>query len=202
MVFAYKYVSRRRDMSHFIERVTRSSRICRMSTMSDSNPRPTKRQRTNSVSPAQTQASSLLSPPPESSQPSPTPALRPLPPAILLLALPGLLAHHPTHPDFGFSLFLSLRALRQCLALPALAPDLECRAWTNLAEVGMRVMESGFCTAEAGCDWAVGIDAEVRLSALLPVVHAEQSRNPQGRESTQQGPSHCSKSSSTPFSMF
>lgn len=134
--------------------------------MTDSNPRPTKRQRTHSTSRLQSQASSSLSPPPESSQPSTIPALRPLPPAILLLALPGLLAHPPTHPDFGFSLFLSLRALRQCLALPALAPDVECHAWMNLAEVGMRVMENGFCAAEAGCDWAMGVDAEVRQSAF------------------------------------
>ncbi|OAX38109.1 hypothetical protein K503DRAFT_741672 [Rhizopogon vinicolor AM-OR11-026] len=148
--------------------------------MSDSNPRPMKRQCTHTVSPSQTQASSSLSPPPQSSQPTPTPALRPLPPAILLLALPGLLAHPPTHPDFGFSLFISLRALRQCLALPALAPDVECRAWTNLAEVGMRVMENGFCAAEAGCDWAIGVDAEVEkaLSKGLLIAHKHPSLRP------------------------
>lgn len=166
--------------------------------MADSNPRPTKRQRIHSVSHSHSQVSSSPILPPESSQLYQTPALRPLPPAILLLALPGLLAHPPTHPHFGFSLFLSLRALRQCLALPALAPDLECRAWTSLAEVGMRVMESGFCAAEAGCDWAMGIDVEVRQSDFfLLVIPAEELCK--GRESTQQRPSHRAKSSSYPY---
>ena len=129
--------------------------------MTDSNPRPTKRQRILSVSRSQLETSSL---PPGSPQLPLDTALRPLPPAILLLALPGLLAHPPTHPNFGFSLFLSLRALRQCLALPALAPDLECHAWTSLAELGMRIIESGFCAEQAGCDWAIGIDLEVSQS--------------------------------------
>ncbi|KAG1721871.1 hypothetical protein EDD22DRAFT_936390 [Suillus occidentalis] len=125
--------------------------------MYDTTSRPLKRQRTLNISPSPDQRSSSLTPPPG----SPIPPLRPLPPAILLLALPGLLALPPTHPDFGFSLFLSLRSLRQCLALPAIAPDIECRAWTSLAEVGMRVMESGFCSQEGECDWAVGLHAEV-----------------------------------------
>jgi hypothetical protein len=126
--------------------------------MYDTNTRLLKPQRTLPISASPIPRSSSLTPPPD----SPTPALRPLPPAILLLALPGLLALPPTHPDFGFSLFLSLRSLRQCLTLPALALDIECHAWTSLAEVGMRVMESGFCSQEGGCDWAVGIHTEVR----------------------------------------
>ncbi|KAG1742661.1 uncharacterized protein EDB91DRAFT_1221615 [Suillus paluster] len=141
--------------------------------------RPTKRQRTLSVSPSPAPLrSSSLTPLLES--PKRTPELRQLPPAILLLALPGLLAHPPTHPDFGFSLFLSLRALRQCLALPALAPDLECRAWTSLAEVGMRVMESGFCAEDSGCDWAVGIYSEVEkaLSKSLLIAQKHPSLRP------------------------
>ncbi|KAG1902737.1 uncharacterized protein F5891DRAFT_1215571 [Suillus fuscotomentosus] len=128
-------------MSHFIKRVTDASRL---SSMYDST-RPLKRQRTLPISASPTPRSSSLTPPPYSPKLYPTPALRPLPPAILLLALPGLLALPPTHPDF---------------ALPALAPDIECRAWTSLAEVGMRVMESGFCSQEGGCDWAVGIHSE------------------------------------------
>ncbi|KAG2110691.1 hypothetical protein DEU56DRAFT_896675 [Suillus clintonianus] len=149
-----------------------------MSTMYDSHLRPAKRQRTMSISPSPRPRLSSLTPLPDS--PSPKPALRPLPPAIVLLALPGLLAHPPTHPDFGFSLFLSLRALRQCLALPALAPDIECHAWTSLAEVGMRVMESGFCSQEGGCDWAVGIYAEVEkaLSKGLLIAQKHPSLRP------------------------
>ncbi|KAG1805584.1 uncharacterized protein BJ212DRAFT_1391745 [Suillus subaureus] len=141
------------------------------------NTRPLKCQRTLSVSASSMPKSSSLTPPPPD---SPTPALRPLPPAILLLALPGLLALPPTHPDFGFSLFLSLRSLRQCLAMPALAPDVESRAWTGLAEVGMRVMESGFCSQEEGCDWAVGIHAEVEkaLSKGLLIAQKHPSLRP------------------------
>ncbi|KAG2033018.1 hypothetical protein BDR03DRAFT_903113 [Suillus americanus] len=144
--------------------------------MYDTNTRPLKRQRTLSISASPMQRSSSFIPPPD----SPTPALRPLPPAILLLALPGLLALPPTHPDFGFSLFLSLRSLRQCLALPALAPDVECHAWTRLAEVGMRVMESGFCSQEGGCDWAVGIHSEVEkaLSKGLLIAQKHPSLRP------------------------
>ncbi|KAG2144644.1 uncharacterized protein EDB93DRAFT_1152421 [Suillus bovinus] len=139
-----------RDMSHFIKRVTDASRH---SSMYDSTHSP---------------------------KLYPTPPLRPLPPAILLLALPGLLALPPTHPDFGFSLFLSLRSLRQCLALPALAPDIECRAWTSLAEVGMRVIDSGFCSQEGGCDWAVGIHSEVEkaLSKGLLIAQKHPSLRP------------------------
>ncbi|KAG2116296.1 hypothetical protein BD769DRAFT_1485757 [Suillus cothurnatus] len=147
-----------------------------MSTMYDTNTRLLKPQRTLPISASPIPRSSSLTPPPD----SPTPALRPLPPAILLLALPGLLALPPTHPDFGFSLFLSLRSLRQCLTLPALAPDIECHAWTSLAEVGMRVMESGFCSQEGGCDWAVGIHTEVEkaLSKGLLIAQKHPSLRP------------------------
>ncbi|KAG1786474.1 uncharacterized protein HD556DRAFT_1053488 [Suillus plorans] len=142
--------------------------------------RPLKRQRTLPISASPTPRSSSLTPPADSQKSYPTPALRPLPPAILLLALPGLLALPPTHSDFGFSLFLSLRSLRHCLALPALAPDIECRAWTSLAEVGMRVMESGFCSQEGGCDWAVGIhsEAEKALSKGLLIAQKHPSLRP------------------------
>jgi hypothetical protein len=162
--------------------------------MYDTTSRPLKRQRTLNISPSPDQRSSSLTPPPG----SPTPPLRPLPPAILLLALPGLLALPPTHPDFGFSLFLSLRSLRQCLSLPAIAPDIECRAWTSLAEVGMRVMESGFCSQEGECDWAVGIHAEVCQLLYFTRLHADRCYT-KGRESTQQRPPHRTKSRSPYF---
>jgi hypothetical protein len=100
--------------------------------------------------------------------------------AQLLLALPSLLAHPPTHVSHTRALALSLLALRRCLGVPnpgssdrkiagrksgaasgkdawALSPTDECRAWCALAEVGLCVLEGGFGT-EA---WAAGIESEI-----------------------------------------
>lgn len=65
--------------------------------------------------------------------------LKYLPLDILLLSLPHLLAHPPTHRQHTHSVFLSLFALRGYLAQPNLEPNLECRAWTELAEAGFRL---------------------------------------------------------------
>ncbi|CAA7269717.1 unnamed protein product [Cyclocybe aegerita] len=62
-----------------------------------------------------------------------------LPPEILLLSLPSLVAHPPTHKHHTRSLFLSQLALRKCLSVPGLDSSTECRAWTELAEVGLRI---------------------------------------------------------------
>lgn len=86
--------------------------------------------------------------------------LTPLPAAHLLLSLPGLLIHPPSHPLHPHSLHLSLIALRRCLTLKALTPELECRAWCALAEVGMRVIGGGFSTS-ADHMWATGVENEV-----------------------------------------
>ncbi|KAI0328458.1 hypothetical protein GY45DRAFT_1326330 [Cubamyces sp. BRFM 1775] len=94
------------------------------------------------------------------SQSEPEPELRPLPPSVLLVNLPALLAHPPNHKNYVHSLVLSLTALRKCLALPALSPDIECRAWTGLAELGMRVIAGGFSQSEEHV-WAKGIESEV-----------------------------------------
>ncbi|KAI6012815.1 hypothetical protein F5J12DRAFT_820877 [Pisolithus orientalis] len=135
--------------------------------MVDINPRPQKRLRTdpNLVdSPEQasdTHCPSVLlsSASVPLSRPPPSPGLKPLPPHVLLLALPALLLHPPAHEKYALSLFLSLKSIRLCLQLPALAPDVECYAWTALAEVGMRVIRSGFCkTAEH--DWTMGLEEE------------------------------------------
>ncbi|KAI6023416.1 hypothetical protein EDC04DRAFT_2934346, partial [Pisolithus marmoratus] len=127
------------------------------------NPRPQKRLRTdpNFVDTAGSRClllpslSSLADPAPPTS-----PGLKPLPPQVLLLALPALLLHPPTHEKYALSLFLSLKAVRLCLQLPALAPDVECYAWTALAEVGMRVIKSGFCKTGAH-EWTIGLEEEV-----------------------------------------
>ncbi|KAF8169050.1 hypothetical protein K438DRAFT_1909571 [Mycena galopus ATCC 62051] len=101
--------------------------------------------------------------------------------AQLLLALPSLLVHPPTHSEHKRSLVLSLLALRRCLGLPnpgggsrvqasgtvdLSQPD-ECRAWCALAEIGLCVIEGGF----GGEAWAMGIDAEVdkALGKALPI---------------------------------
>lgn len=89
-----------------------------------------------------------------------SPGLKPLPPQVLLLALPALLLHPPTHGKYPLSLFLSLRVLQLCLQLPALAPDVECYAWMALAEVGMRVIKSGFHKSGEH-DWTIGLEEEV-----------------------------------------
>ncbi|KAI1791986.1 hypothetical protein LXA43DRAFT_1181381 [Ganoderma leucocontextum] len=142
--------------------------------ITDSNPRPHKRQRIHSSpTPAAnddySEYSDLTSLPPSSDpalrrQPlSRTPSedgLRPIPPAILLVSLPALLAHPPNHKYYVHSLVLSLAALRKCLKLPALPPDIECRAWTGLAELGMRVISGGFSQSDEHA-WARGTESEV-----------------------------------------
>ncbi|GJE89523.1 hypothetical protein PsYK624_056250 [Phanerochaete sordida] len=103
---------------------------------------------------------SSLSSVPTSPSKSQEPRLKPLPPAVLLVSLPALLAHPPTHKFYIQSLCLSLCALRKCLTIPALSPELECRAWTGLAEIGMRVIAGGIHEHE-DFPWAHGIEGEV-----------------------------------------
>ncbi|RPD54496.1 hypothetical protein L226DRAFT_539879 [Lentinus tigrinus ALCF2SS1-7] len=146
----------------------------------DENPRPLKRQRIQStteavvddysdlepLTPLPSQTSSEPVSRPELSSTSPDLkqqqdcGLRPIPPAILLVSLPSLLAHPPNHRYYVHSLVLSLTALRKCLALPALSPEIECRAWTGLAEIGMRVISGGMSQSEEHV-WAKGIESEV-----------------------------------------
>ncbi|KAI0706088.1 hypothetical protein BC835DRAFT_1312173 [Cytidiella melzeri] len=131
--------------------------------MADDNPRPSKRLKREfspDVLPAFSSQSTLTTPP--SSDPSlpTTPALKPLPLQILLLSLPTLLALPPNHANYAQSLVLSSHALRQCLSLPALSPEIECRAWCGLAEIGMRVIGGGFSEDER-YPWARDVEAEV-----------------------------------------
>ena len=67
------------------------------------------------------------------------PTTRPLPADVLLLSLPQLLQHPPTHKHHTRSLFLSLFALRKYLSFPGLDSITECRASTELAEIGFRI---------------------------------------------------------------
>jgi hypothetical protein len=91
---------------------------------SDDNPRPLKRQRIESLQDTDKDVSN-------------TQNLSPIPCSTLLLALPSILIHPPVHPHHQTSLQLSSAALKKCLELPEIEGDLECRAWTALAEVGI-----------------------------------------------------------------
>lgn len=67
------------------------------------------------------------------------PTTRHLPADVLLLSLPQLLQHPPTHRNHTRSLFLSLFALRKYLSLPGLDSIVECKCLTELAEIGFRI---------------------------------------------------------------
>lgn len=69
--------------------------------------------------------------------------LAPIPPDKLLLALPYLLLHPPTHRQHLQGVALAQHALRRCLALPGIDRAIECRAWTALAELGLGCLQSG-----------------------------------------------------------
>lgn len=135
----------------------------------DLDTRPRKRPRLFSTpTPA-----SRLAPPSHSSpltplQPSPErPVLsfRPLPLPLLLLSLPAILILPPSHPLHDESLRLSIVALRRCLHMRALSPEIECRAWTTLAQVGLQVIGSRLSASSHGCHaWARNIEAEVRTA--------------------------------------
>lgn len=107
----------------------------------DDNPRPSKRQRTSSLSAIE---------------------LAPLPDSALLLSLPSLLLHPPNHPNHTRSLWLSLFALRKCLTLSTLEPYEECRALTEVAEIGFKI---GFADS--------GMESEVEKSITKAVSRIE-----------------------------
>lgn len=59
--------------------------------------------------------------------------------ANLLLSLPSLLLHPPTHTNHERSLALSYCALEKCNAMTSLDRVVECRAATGLAELGLQI---------------------------------------------------------------
>ncbi|KAK0491786.1 hypothetical protein EDD18DRAFT_540287 [Armillaria luteobubalina] len=127
----------------------------------DCDPRPAKRQRRDSASKVALYAhGSDLS---LSATPGSV-CLTPLPPSLLLVSLPGILIHPPTHRYHAHSLCLSHLALRRCLCLPNLTPEVECRAWTAMVEVGMLVIGGGFSQDDDHM-WARGIESEVEKAA-------------------------------------
>lgn len=88
-----------------------------------------------------------------------------LPASVLLVSIPKLLVQPPNHAHHAQSLCLSLLALRRCLSLPDLSPEIECRAWTALAEIGMCVIAGGFSQNEEH-PWARSIEQEVKAGVL------------------------------------
>jgi hypothetical protein len=82
--------------------------------------------------------------------------------SALLLSLPGLLAVPPNHRASVSSYGMSLLALRKCIALGNLSPDEECRAWTGIAELGLRLVKAGW-TKDDKLSWAKSLNIEVRL---------------------------------------
>lgn len=113
-----------------------------ISFMTDSNPRPSKRPRVNRNGPTATPGSSKI---------SALPAQQ---------VIPTVPIHPPNHPLHLRSLSLSLESLRKFVVLDVLDPDVECKAWCSLAEVGMMVVKAGFTTDVP--EWAVGVEDEVR----------------------------------------
>lgn len=69
-------------------------------------------------------------------------AYKPLSPTQLLLSLPSLLSHPPTHKNHMQALHLSRVALKASLANASkngMDKLTECKAWTELAEVGFKI---------------------------------------------------------------
>jgi hypothetical protein len=96
---------------------------------------------------------------------------QPLPPQILLLMLPTLLAHPPTHPLHICSLRTSLVALRLCLSFQNLSPDEECQSCLGLADIGMKVVGAGLHTKRGReWQWAQKVDLEVSYQEPDPSV--------------------------------
>ncbi|KAK0479523.1 hypothetical protein IW261DRAFT_1564172 [Armillaria novae-zelandiae] len=127
----------------------------------DCDIRPAKRQRRDSAS--KVAVYSHRDDPALSTVPGPV-CLTPLPPSLLLVSLPGILIHPPTHRNHAQSLCISLLALRRCLCLPNLTPEVECRAWAAMVEVGMLVIGGGFSQSNDHF-WARGIEIEVEKAA-------------------------------------
>ncbi|THH06827.1 hypothetical protein EW145_g3811 [Phellinidium pouzarii] len=87
-------------------------------------------------------------------------ALETLPPSVLLLTVPELLAVPPNHKQQITSYVLSLAALRKCLGLGSLPPDIEVRAWTALAELGLKIVRAGW-SRNNYYPWAGSLELEV-----------------------------------------
>lgn len=128
----------------------------------DVDARPLKRMKLTTASESSSLSNALV---PTTSTPAPAvPAQVPpaLPLPLLLLSLPALLLQPPTYqPNFFKSLSLSRLAFQRCLAMQSLDSDVECRAWTGLAELGFRY----------GLDGAERIEYEAEKAVTKAVSH-------------------------------
>ena len=73
----------------------------------------------------------------------------------LLLSIPSLVLHPPTHKRHHQSVALAQNALRRCLKLQGLDPVDACRAWTGLAELGMGRLAIGIRNVEGEVEKAL-----------------------------------------------
>ena len=125
--------------------------------------RPRKRRRSSSPtsqSPAPSKRSSsatLLAVSPIRKQPQTS-----LPDSALLLGLPMVLSVPPNHKDYIASFQISIAALKLCCSLESLPPDVECRAWTALAEIGLKAIRAGW-TNSTYFPWAQSLELDVRV---------------------------------------
>lgn len=97
------------------------------------------------------------------SESSPPPRMRPPKQetsSSLLLDVPGVLVLPPNHKAYVASCILSLRVVRSYLAEGSKPQDLECRAWTALAEIGFRIIRAGWSTSDL-TPWAHKLASEV-----------------------------------------
>ncbi|KAF8729303.1 hypothetical protein RHS02_07868, partial [Rhizoctonia solani] len=106
------------------------------------------------------------------------------PTATVLLAIPMLVSYPPDHPLHVPGLRVSLKALRRCTGLTdhndsvkrvkgdgwvghgeTMTPELEIRAWTALAEVGMMVLATR-CSRwgeddQSAWEWTTGVEQDI-----------------------------------------
>lgn len=124
---------------------------------------------TNEPSTSRKRKRSLISPESESEGAERSVRQKPpprLPPTVLLLNFPKLVACPPNHRLHRQSLALSLSALRKCLSIARLPPDVECRACSAFAELGLKVVYAGL-TQNRESPWAHGIEDEVSICFTL-----------------------------------
>ncbi|KIY43932.1 hypothetical protein FISHEDRAFT_51821 [Fistulina hepatica ATCC 64428] len=123
----------------------------------DGDERSTKRQRTSATTTATARAPVDASPKPEDVP-------------NMLLCMPAAFIKPPGHEERASSLCASLFAIRKCIALPDLAPDEECRAWTTLAELGLIIIKDGYCADGSIHKWAHGVLEEVEKAISKSLV--------------------------------
>ena len=85
----------------------------------------------------------------------PPPVFSAISPQKLLISIPSLVLHPPTHKRHHQSIALAQNALRRCLELEELDPVDECRAWTGLAELGMSRLAIGIRSVEGEVEKAL-----------------------------------------------